>query len=168
MKPLISILFILLVSCMFIQDSYTADVSAILQQDTYFPMEQFSEGFPELVPLLDSINSSVEGHDWDRFITYCDPDNYHTQSGIGIRNKQYIFEILNLRTTGSGNYLKEIDNIMSVIKTMDIQFYKVNHAQEESYINFKGIIYTEENQKYEFMFELVVKGEDVKITGGVG
>ncbi len=66
--------------------------------DTQLP-DTFSASTREaLSDTLAGIERAVETHDWQRFLTYADPENLAFQRSIGIGNGQYIEEALGFNT----------------------------------------------------------------------
>ena len=132
------------------------------------PFDTLRINFPKIGELIDSITLTIERHEWDKFIQYCDKENHEQQVSIGINNEQYIFEILNLRTKNDADYIKEIQTILSQIKSMIILTYNYDKGFQEFFFQFKGVITTKDNSKYNFWFELKIDENDAKIIGNVG
>jgi len=123
---------------------------------------------PEIIPVLDSIITAIEQHDWNTFIKFCDIKNYKEQISYGVNKEQYVFEILNLRGPDKIKYLKEIQIIMASINEMKILTFSYDKDFKYSFYQFNGIISTKEYGQFEFWFELRVTENDAKIVGGVG
>jgi hypothetical protein len=118
--------------------------------------------------LLDSVCFAISQQNWKLFVSYCDTENYQAQRKIGIEIPQYIYEILNLETTGGGSYLNRIDATMSSRLTMEIRsFHKTVEASRVEY-DFSGIITIDGTTEIDFHFLLYDKGHALKIIGGFG
>lgn len=123
---------------------------------------------PEIIPVLDSIITAIEQHDWNTFIKFCEIENYKEQISYGVNKEQYVFEILNLRAPDKFEYLKTIQIIMGSINEMKILTFSYDSDFKYSFYQFNGIISTKENGQFEFWFELKVNENSAKIMSGVG
>ncbi|MDP3313757.1 hypothetical protein [Lutibacter sp.] len=132
------------------------------------PLDSLRLKSPEIIPILDSIITTIEQHDWNTFIKFCDVKNYKEQISYGVNKEQYVFEILNLRAPDKIEYLKEIQIIMASIIEMKILTFSYDKDFKYSFYQFNGIISTKEFGQFEFWFKLRVNGKSAKIIGGVG
>ncbi len=129
------------------------------------PIDTLRAGFPKIGELLDSIMMTIEKHDWNSFLSYCDIEVVEVQASTDITKKQYIFEILNLIMQSESDNLENINLILSQVKSAEILSYTHDMGIQEAFFQFYGIIKTNELGTFDFWFELRINEKDAKIIG---
>lgn len=104
---------------------------------------------------LAGIEEAVESHDWERFLTFVDPENLAFQRSLGVDNAQYIEEALGFNTVavdlpGERNPSSPFGRLNS-IERFDI--FEVE-ASDLAAVKVNGVVSLQGGKQRPFSFEL--------------
>lgn len=146
--------------------------TTIKEDSPIMSYKDFAEREPSAFALVEKIELLIESNAAMEIIEFCHPDNRKTQNDMGIKDQQYLYEIMNIKTQAeeTGTYLKDISISMSSLKEVSfesIQSLELDYYREGAYDVF-GILSYDSGKKSKMKLKLRKIEGQWWLTGAVG
>jgi hypothetical protein len=156
MKKFYLVFIILLIanlSCTFNKPEKQNDKDKIVEN--CIPFDTLRKQLPKFAIHLDSLNTFIENHNWESFISHCDTILHQDSEKVEYENA--VLNFLKLETYGKELQLYEIN-------TSQIEFYSSFDGDRERDYIFNGVIVDKAGEEYSFQMQILVTEYEWKIV----